>query len=88
MQFEWDSEKADTNLAKHGVAFDLAKDFDFATALEYEDRDSFGEMRIIAIGWIGALLYYMSYTERGEAIRVISLRRATKKEARTYAENI
>ncbi|TIX71129.1 MAG: BrnT family toxin [Mesorhizobium sp.] len=87
MTFEWDSEKAKANLAKHGVPFELAERFEFDTAYEYEDRDAFGEMRIIAIGLIGDRVHVMAYTERGEAIRVISLR-AAKQEIRKYVDNL
>jgi uncharacterized DUF497 family protein len=88
MKFEWDSEKAAANLAKHGVSFDLAEGFEFGTAYEYEDRDAEGEQRFVAIGLIGDRVYVMVYTERGETIRVISLRRADKQEVRKYVQTL
>ncbi|PTE08482.1 BrnT family toxin [Mesorhizobium helmanticense] len=88
MTFEWDGEKARANWAKHGVSFDLAEKFEFATALEYEDRDAIGEVRFVAVGLIGDRVYTMAYTERGEAVRVISLRYATRQEIRRYVENL
>ncbi|RWE75268.1 BrnT family toxin [Mesorhizobium sp.] len=88
MQFEWDSEKAEANIAKHRVSFEEAKRFEFDSAYEYEDRDAFGEQRIVSIGFIGDTLHVMVYVERGDAIRVISLRKAEKKEIRNYAKNV
>lgn len=88
MNFEWDSRKAEANRAKHGVAFTEAQRFEFDAAYEYEDRDSHGELRIVAIGLIGDRVHVMVYTERGETIRVISLRRATSQEVRKYVDNL
>lgn len=88
MRFEWNTGKAKANLAKHGVSFEAVAHFEFDTAYEYEDRDAAGERRIVALGLIGDRVHVLVYAERGDAIRVISLRKAEKKEVRTYVENL
>jgi uncharacterized DUF497 family protein len=85
--FTWDEGKRRANLAKHGVDFAAAEAFDFATALvAIDDRFDYGEMREVALGFIGVRLHVLVFTRRGEAIHVISLRKATPKEGRAYAE--
>jgi len=85
--YEWDPNKARANKAKHGIAFDAAHEFDLAEALEVEDTsEDYGEERWIAIGPIKAHLHVLVYTPRGDNHRIISLRKATKKEAKAYVE--
>ena len=85
--FEWDERKAVANLAKHGVRFDAVYRFDWETAVEFEDdRFDYGELRMVAIGWIGDELHTVTYTWRGGNIRVINLRRSDRPEHRTYAK--
>ena len=69
------------------MTFEQAADFDFETAIYLEDRrHEYGERRIRALGYIEARLYALVYTIRGDALRVISLRRANRREVRTYEE--
>ncbi len=85
--YEWDLAKARANLAKHGVRFERVHDFEWNSAIEREDdREDYGELRMVALGFIGQRLYVLIYTPRGEAVRVISLRRATKREELAYYE--
>jgi len=85
--YEWDPDKARANKAKHGVAFEAVYDFDWGEALEVEDtREDYGEERWIALGPIKANLHVVVYAPRAENLRIISLRKATKKEAKGYAE--
>ncbi|MBZ9897541.1 MULTISPECIES: BrnT family toxin [unclassified Mesorhizobium] len=89
MLFEWDENKAKTNRAKHGVDFAIAPSFDFANAvIRLDDSEDFGEDRLVAIGLIEAGVYVMVYVERSHAIRVISLRKATRQEITDYVENL
>ena len=54
-----------------------------------DDRDNYGEERWISIGWIKVLIGVVVYTERrGDVIRIISARKATKQEAKHYVESI
>lgn len=90
MQFEWDDHKAALNLAKHGIGFELAtavwKD---PFALLTYDRTVNGDERFRMVGVVGTmtlLLVIHSYPDPVDdtKIRLISARRATKSERRTY----
>ncbi|SDO67667.1 BrnT family toxin [Phyllobacterium sp. OV277] len=87
-KFEWNNEKAKRNLRKHGVAFEDVRYFEFETAMEWlADQNIYGEERIVAIGILGGKFYALIYTMRGTSIRVISLRRASQREANEYAKS-
>lgn len=86
MEFQFDPAKAAGNLRKHGVSFaDAEAVFMDPLALHRIDPDAEGEERFVAIGAgsAGPLLVVV-YTLRGEAIRLISARRATPVEIRAY----
>jgi len=89
MRFEWDETKRAATIAKHGVDFTAIVAFEWETALVRPDtREDYGELREAALGFIGARLHAVVFTEReDDVVRVISLRRATKKELMFYAEN-
>jgi hypothetical protein len=88
MEIEWDSDKADSNLKKHEVSFDEAATVLLdPTALAQEDVASKGEPRWVLIGMSAQMrlltvVYTLHYQDR---IRVISARKATRKEAKHYA---
>lgn len=84
----WDEAKRVSNLAKHGLDFASVVHFEFDTALhEIDDRENYGEVREIAIGWCGLRLCFPVFVRRGnDEMRVISFRKATKQEVRRYAE--
>lgn len=86
LTFEWDEVKAEDNYAKHGVTFELAKRvFEDPFAIEFlDDREDYGEERFVIIGSADAQVLYVAYTERDDAIRIISARRATKHEQKAY----
>jgi uncharacterized protein len=89
VHFEWDSGKAAKNLRKHGVSFEEASSvFYDPLALTGGDPDhSEGEERLITFGMSSAKrLLVVSHAERGEAIRIISARRATDHERHIYEE--
>lgn len=85
LQFEWDDEKEQSNVEKHGVDFDTAvKVFFDPNRIEYYDKShSTDEDRFITIGFAGKLLFVV-YTERKENVRLISARLATSSERRRY----
>lgn len=87
-QFEWDDEKAARNLASHGVSFEAARlAFDDAFAVIREDRrQDYGEDRFILLGMVQEHLLVVSYTMRGERVRIISARLAEPRERRRYHE--
>jgi uncharacterized protein len=90
LSFEWDENKAKSNLAKHDVGFDEASTvFGDALSLTIPDPDhSQAEDRFIIIGnsHRGKLLVVV-HTERGDNIRLISARRASRRERKTYEES-
>ena len=87
MKFEWDKEKAASNLRKHGVSFKEASTaFADDLSLTGDDPDhSHGEYRLITFGVssVGRLLV-VSHTERTGHIRIISARPATRAERKFY----
>jgi uncharacterized DUF497 family protein len=87
LTFEWDEEKAATNLKKHQVSFEEAKTiFNDPVSITIPDPDhSIDEERYIDIGLSskGQVLVVV-YTERGENIRLINCRKATRREQRAY----
>ena len=90
MIYEWDENKAEANLSKHGVSFDEAKTvFDDPLYVEFYDPDhSFVEHRFILLGKsMQGRVLFVSYVERNENIRVISAREATPSERRAYEQN-
>lgn len=91
MEFEWNPEKAALNLQKHGVLFTEATTvFNDPLSTTFPDPDhSVGESRYVIIGLsrFGQLLV-VSHTDRGEKIRIISDRKATRQEQRFYEEGI
>ncbi|MBV9386042.1 MAG: BrnT family toxin [Chroococcidiopsidaceae cyanobacterium CP_BM_ER_R8_30] len=89
MKFEWNSDKATLNLKKHSVSFqEAATVFNDPLSITFPDPDhSVGESRYIIIGVskFGQLLV-VAHAERGEKVRVISARKATRWERRFYEE--
>ena len=87
MNIEHDPNKARLNEVKHGISFDEAATALLdGNALSIEDNDSQGENRWVLIGMSEKVrLITVVYTLRGETIRLISARKATRKEARNYA---
>ena len=89
MAYEWDQQKAQRNYRKHGVAFDEAASvFLDPMALTYSDPDhSEDEEREITIGISGGgRVLFVSHCERPGGVRLISARRATRKEIRQYEQ--
>lgn len=86
MRFTYDPAKSERNIAERGLAFDLAEDFDWSTALIAEDtRQDYLERRYQALGLIAQNLHMLVFTPRDGAIHVISLRRANQRERNRYA---
>lgn len=90
MLFEWDDAKAAANLTKHGVSFEQAITvFDDPLAITAEDLTAtYDEPRFITIGQssIGLLLLVVN-VERKDRIRIVSARRATRREKVTYEKS-
>jgi len=92
IRFEWDNAKARANRRKHGVSFEIARHvFEDPDALVEQDRIEGGELRWQTIGMIeGALLLLVAHTvafgddEPDETVRIISARRANRRERKRY----
>lgn len=90
MRFEWDEAKNAANIGKHGIDFADAIDiFNHPMLSSIDDRESYDEERWLAIGWLKYLVGVVVYTEQqGDVIRVISARKATKREVQQYEQAI
>jgi uncharacterized DUF497 family protein len=89
MEFEWDPAKAARNLAKHGISFhEAGAVFGDPLAITYVDPDhSRVEKRFLTFGHSqGGPLLVVSHTDRGDRIRIISARRASRRERTFYEE--
>jgi uncharacterized DUF497 family protein len=88
-EFEWDGAKAASNLAKHGISFEVAtRVFDDAAFVDLEA--SFGdaaEIRRKAVGSINGRIFTVVYTVRNQSIRIISARRSNAREVRSYGQS-
>jgi uncharacterized DUF497 family protein len=86
VEFEWDTAKAQTNLRKHKVPFLMACEvFKDSERLERPDRSGYyGEERWTVVGRIEQTILFVVFTQRGQRIRLISARRATRNEQRSY----
>lgn len=83
----FDPDKDRANIEKHGVSLASACYFDWDESMSWIDhRKAYGEVRICCIGYIGIRLHYLVYADRGEQRRIISLRKANRREVIRYAE--
>jgi uncharacterized DUF497 family protein len=90
LEFEWDEDKAASNRRKHGVSFEEAASIfaDPLAAIFDDEVHSAEEQREILIGHSAKnRLLLVCFTERGGTVRIISARRATKREREDYEEN-
>lgn len=73
------------NQRERGLAFEKAADFDWETALYIEDtRIEYSEQRFIAMGYLGSRLHVICFTPITHGVRVISFRKANKREVKRY----
>ena len=86
MEFEWDDAKAARNLRDHGVGFaQAAAACRDPFAVEWiDDRHHYGEERVNLLGICEGVILHVTYTERGQRIRIISARRAERHEQDDY----
>lgn len=86
--YDWDEAKRAANIARHGVDFIAIAGFDWDHALVAADtRQDYGEARFIALGLIGDRVHVCIYTDRGRTRRIISLRKANRRETIRYLED-
>ena len=86
--FEWDKAKAAANHAKHGVTFEQAREaFNDPFAIDFvDDREDYGEGRLILFGMVENRLLVVAHILRGDKVRIISAREAEPHERRKYHE--
>jgi uncharacterized DUF497 family protein len=86
MKFKWDPAKAKANIVRHGVSFEEAQGVSAdLQALELLD-DSTEEERWRLLGRAGSKILMVVYTERGDTVRIISARKASKREQEVYRD--
>jgi uncharacterized protein len=84
-QFEWDDRKAARNTRQHGVTFEAARlAFADPHAIDRLDLDETSEDRMLLTGLANNVLLTVCFTERGRRVRIISARKATKREQDDY----
>ncbi len=89
MRIEFDPIKDARNQAKHGVSLTLADELDWEAALVWvDDRFEYAELRMIALAPKTNILYYVAFVDRDSTRRIISLRRANRREVKHYVESI
>lgn len=87
MAFIFDPDKNARNIAERGLSFELVEQLEWSTALVKEDRRrDYGETRLQVWAMLNDRLYVAVVTPRGEDLRVISFRRANKREEKTYGQ--
>lgn len=87
VQITYDPVKNERNIAQRGLSFEEAANFDFDTALiEVDERQAYGEVRYVALGWLQRRLHVLCFAETADGIRVISFRKANDREVKRYAQ--
>jgi hypothetical protein len=87
--FTWDEKKRKLNRAKHGIDFhDAAIIFDGPLVTVEDTREDYGELRYVALGLLAGVVVSLTYTERGDQFRIISIRKALKNETRFFFSQI
>ncbi len=89
MKIEFDPVKNNKNILERGLSFEDVRYFDFETATYIPDnRKDYGEIRLIAVGYLRNRLHVLCFKETEDGIRVISFRKANSREAKKYEKPI
>jgi len=85
MKIEYDKNKSEKNNVERNLSFDQVIDFEWETAILIEDtRKSYPEQRFLASGFLNDRLHVLCFTKISGGIRVISFRKANKREVNRY----
>jgi uncharacterized DUF497 family protein len=85
MEFAWSEAKRSANIRAHGLDFvDAPRVFEGVTYTFEDDRFSYGEQRFVTLGLLAGVPVSVVHTETEHEIRIISFRKATKREAKIY----
>lgn len=89
MKIEFDPAKDMANRALHGVSLALAGELDWDAAIVWiDDRFEYDELRMIALAPKTEILYYVAFVDREDALRIISLRQANRREVKHYVQSV
>ena len=87
--YEWDEEKSQRNLARHGLSFEDAEKVFSGPCVTFEDdRFDYGETRLITLGVLEGRVVVMVHTPREESTRIISMRKANARERKIYEKRL
>lgn len=87
MKINFDPAKSERNVKSRSLSFERAIDFDWETAIYYEDElMDYPETRIIALGFLGVRLHVICFTPIDGGVRIISFRKANRREVRHYED--
>lgn len=87
MEITYDQSKNLHNIRQRNLSFERVRDFDFETAnFTIDKRKNYGEIRSCALGFLGNRLHAIVFTETAKGIRVISFRKANKREILSYEQ--
>lgn len=87
--YEWNEAKNQRNIAKHGIDFaDAFRIFEKAMLVRRDDRRDYRDTRWIALGDLNGVVVVLVYTRRRQRVRIISIRRANRRERKVYQERI
>jgi uncharacterized DUF497 family protein len=85
MDIEFDPAKNQANIDKHGVSLEMAGHIEWSNVLCMPDaRRDYGEVREIGFAVIGQRLYVVVFVQRGQTMRIVSLRKANSREVKAY----
>lgn len=89
MKISYDPIKNQKNIDERQLSFDQAVNFDFSNAkIAVDERFDYGETRYIAVGFLGDRLHILVFTPTPDGIRVISFRKANKREIKAYEQAV
>ena len=87
MEIDFDPSKDAKNFRERGLSFARVKNFDFESAIVRQDvRKDYPEPRFVALGFLGERLHVLCFSEIAAGIRVISLRKANRREVKAYEQ--
>ncbi|SFV69508.1 hypothetical protein MNB_SUP05-5-151 [hydrothermal vent metagenome] len=89
MDIVYDIEKNKKNIEKHNISFEEVINFDFKTAsVIVDDRKDYKEVRYISYGFLDNRLMFLCYVIRNNKLRIVSFRKANKREVKEYEKTI
>ena len=89
MRYEWDQAKTRSNFAKHGLDFSDAEQVFAGPCVTFEDsRFDYGEERLVTLGLLAGRVVIIAHAPRGDATRIISMRKANRREQEVYHKRL